>query len=197
MYECQSLALEARALRETRSHSSSTPEHGGRAGRIAHGAFGYERIAIPTGGRERLEIGRYDLWPALASELEAAWRTATGNLSHSRKQVRYRGSCGNIGTAYRRVATVVLWALCDMATASAFAANEAGIAGMVVINPWVHSGAGAARGNPSTLLRGPRRNIGILAEAYSGRDRRRRGVDSTLEDVDARSSIEDPTPALR
>jgi exosortase A-associated hydrolase 1 len=34
---------------------------------------------------------------------------------------------------------VVLWGLCDGAAASAFAAGSAGVAGMILVNPWVHT----------------------------------------------------------
>jgi uncharacterized protein len=45
----------------------------------------------------------------------------------------------------RAASSIVLWGLCDGAAASAFAAAKAGVAGVVLVNPWVHTDEGGSQ----------------------------------------------------
>lgn len=136
------------------------------AGRLHRTSMPADTGVVIVVGGPQYRVGSHRLFRALAGELAAAGfpvlRFDYRGMGDSGGELRgFTAIAEDIGSAVDALCAVeptvnrvVLWGLCDAATAAAvYAPQDSRVAGLVLANPWVYSERGAARIQLSTYYR--------------------------------------------
>jgi len=127
------------------------------------GIAAYPEVALPIGvlivvGGPQYRAGSHRQFTLLARELAhagfASFRFDYRGMGDSEGDVRnFESISGDIRAAIDEflkrvhgICSIVIWGLCDAASAAMYYAHtDARVTGLILLNPWVHSVAGAAR----------------------------------------------------